>query len=83
MGREYVRKESERTVENIVNAYLNKGQSIKWVGGMLEFCCSSELLIKNPEMREKEVFRIIEKYGKDRKEELKIEMRRRGLIYRS
>jgi len=31
-------------------------------------------------MREKEVLRIIEKYGKGRKEEFKIEMRRRGLI---
>ncbi|GAH37576.1 unnamed protein product [marine sediment metagenome] len=82
MEREYVR-ESERTVENVVNAYLNKGQSIKWVGGMLEFCCSSEVLRKNHEMREKEVLRIIEKHGKDRKEELKNEMRRRGLIYRS
>jgi len=80
MEREYVRKESERTVENIVNAYLDKGQSIKWVGGMLEFCCSSELLIKNPEMRKKEILRIIEKYGKDSKEELTYEMQRRGLI---
>ena len=79
MEREYVRHESERTVENIVKA-LDKGQSIKWAGGMLEFCCSSELLRKNHKMREKEVLRIIEKYGKGRKEEFKIEMRRRGLI---
>ena len=77
---EYVRGESENTVANIVNAYLNKGQSIKWVGGMLEFCCSSDLLIKNPEMRKKEILRIIEKYGKDRKKELIYEMRKRGLI---
>ena len=76
----YVRRESENTVANIVNAYLNKGQSIKWVGSMLEFCCSSELLIKNPEMRKKEILRIIEKYGKDRKKELIYEMRKRGLI---
>jgi len=80
MEREYVRQESERTVENIVNAYLNKGQSIKWVGGMLAFCCSSELLIRNPEMRKKEILRIIEKYGKDRKKELVYEMKRRELI---
>jgi len=64
MERDYVRHESERTGENIVKEYLNGGQSIKWAGGMLEFCCSSELLRKNHEMREKEVLRIIEKYGK-------------------
>ena len=63
MEREYVRKESERTGENIVKA-LDKGQSIKFVGSMLDFCCSSELLRKNHEMSEKEVLRIIEKYGK-------------------
>ena len=80
MEREYVRQESERTVKNTVNAYLNKGQSIKWVGSMLEFLCSSELLIKNPEMRKNEILRIIEKYGKDSKKELLYEMRSRGLI---
>ena len=72
--------ESENTVENVMDAYLFKGQSIKWVGSMLEFTCSSEILLKNPEMRKREILRIIEKYGRDRKTELKREMRRRGLI---
>lgn len=77
---EYIRRESETTVENIINAYLNKGQSLKWVGSMLEFCCSSELLLKNPEMRRREILRIIKKYGKDHKTELMAEMKKRGLI---
>ena len=77
---EYIRRESETTVENIINAYLNKGQSLKWVGGMLEFCCSSELLLKNPEMRKREILRIIEKYGKAHKIELIEEMKNRRLI---
>jgi len=77
---EYVRGESETTVENIVNAYLSNLQSLKWVGGMLEFACSSEKLLKNPEMRKREILRIIEKYGRYRKSELKGEMKRRGLI---
>ena len=77
---EYVRGESETTVENIVNAYFFKGKSLKWVGGMLEFCCSSELLLNNPEMRKKEILRIINKYGKDHKSELIEEMKRRRLL---
>jgi len=77
---EYMRRESESTVQNIINAYLSKGQSLKWVGGMLEFCCSSEILLSNPEMRKKEILRIIEKYGKDHKTVLTVEMKRRGLI---
>ena len=80
VSHKYIRRESESTVENIMNAFLYKGQSLKWVGSMLEFCCSSELLLKNPEIRKKEILRIIKKYGKDHKVELIREMKKRGII---
>jgi hypothetical protein len=72
--------ESENAVENVMAAYLFKGQSIKWVGSMLEIHCSNNVLTKNQEMLKKEILRIIEKYGKNHESELKAEMKRRGKI---
>jgi hypothetical protein len=71
---------SEEYVENVINAYLYKRRSLKWVGSMLEFWSSSEELLKDPEKRKKEISRAINRYGMERKEKLISEMMRRKLI---
>lgn len=73
---------SEEYVENVINAYLYKGRSLKWVGSMLEFWSSSEELLKDPEKRKREILRAINRYGMDHKEELIREMMRRKLNQR-
>lgn len=53
--------ESENTIENVMYAYMNKGQSLKWICSMLEMYCSNSMLLQNPELRKSEIIRIIEK----------------------
>jgi hypothetical protein len=79
---EYVRRiSSEEYVENVINAYLYKGRSLKWIGSMLEFWSSSEELRKDPEKRKKEILRAINRYGTDNhKEKLIREMMKRKLV---
>jgi hypothetical protein len=71
---------SEEYVENVINAYLYKGRSLKWVGSMLEIWSSSEELLKDPEKRKEEISRAINRYGMERKEKLISEMMGRKLI---
>lgn len=78
-GKEYIKGiSSEKYVENSIDAYLAKRQSLKWIGFALEFWSSS--LKDDPEKRKKEILRAINRYGMNHKEELIGEMMRRELI---